>query len=87
MLGLDIIRVGPVRFAFKVELVIVIDDHGEAVTIEVIVSEANEAVVFEVQTHRRIAKVFFNCAVILQERGGGICCLGPTMKPREFGNQ
>jgi hypothetical protein len=25
--------------------------------------------------------------VILQERGGGICCLGPTMKPREFGNQ
>jgi hypothetical protein len=43
-----------VRFAFKHDLVIVIvDDHGEAVTIEVVVSEANEAVVFKVRTHRR----------------------------------
>jgi ribosomal protein L3 len=45
-----------VRFAFKVGLTIVIvDDHGEAVTIEVVVLEANEAVVFEVRTHRRRA--------------------------------
>ena len=50
-----------VHFAFKHDLVIVIvDDHGEAVTIEVVVSEANEAVVFEVRTHRRVAMVFFN---------------------------
>jgi uncharacterized protein (UPF0548 family) len=41
--------------------------------IEVVVLEANEAVVFEVRTHHRIAVVFFNyCAVILRERGGGI---------------
>jgi hypothetical protein len=43
----DIIRVQRVRFAFKVELAIVIDDHGEAITIEVVVLEANEAVVLE----------------------------------------
>jgi hypothetical protein len=42
-----------IPFAFKHDLVIVIvDDHGEAVTIEVIVLEANEAVVFEVRTLR-----------------------------------
>ena len=64
---MDIILVQTVRFAFKVELVIVTDDHGEAVTIEVVVFEANEAVVFDV------AVVFF---IILRsdscERGGGI---------------
>ena len=43
----DIIRVRPVRSAFKDELAIVIDDHGEAVTIEAVVFTANEAVVFE----------------------------------------
>jgi hypothetical protein len=43
-----------VHFAFKHDLVIVIvDDHGEAVTIEVVVLEANNAVVFEVRTHHR----------------------------------
>jgi hypothetical protein len=42
---LDIILVRTVRFAFKLDLVIVI--VGEAVTIEVIVLEANEAVVLE----------------------------------------
>jgi hypothetical protein len=57
---LDIIRVQTVRYAFKVELAIVTDDHGEAVTIEVVVSEANEAVVIEVRTHRCVAMVFFN---------------------------
>jgi hypothetical protein len=44
---LDIIRVRPVRSAFKDKLAIVIDDHGEAVTIEAVVFKANEAVVFE----------------------------------------
>ena len=34
---MDIIRVRPVLSAFKDELAIVIDDHGEAVTIEVVV--------------------------------------------------
>jgi hypothetical protein len=57
---LDIILVRTVRFAFKVELAIVTDDHGEAVTIEVVVFEANEAVVFDVRTHRRVAVVIFN---------------------------
>jgi hypothetical protein len=53
---LDIIRVQTVRFAFNLKLAIVIvNDHGEAVTIEVVVLEANEAVIFEVQTHRRRA--------------------------------
>ena len=36
---------------------------GEAVTIEVVVSEANEAVAFEVRTHRHVAVVFFNYTV------------------------
>jgi len=45
--GLDIIRVRPVRSAFNDELAIVIDDHGKAVTIEVIILKANEAVVLE----------------------------------------
>ena len=58
---MDIILVRPVRFAFKHDLLIdIVDDHGKAVTIEVVVSEANEAVVFEVRTHRRVAMVFFN---------------------------
>ncbi len=35
--GLDIICVQPVRSAFKDELAIIINDHGEAVTIEVVV--------------------------------------------------
>jgi hypothetical protein len=43
----DIIRVRLVRSAFKDELAIVIDDHGEAITIEVVILEANEAVVLE----------------------------------------
>ena len=47
MPGVDIIRVRPVRVAFKVELAIVIVDHGEAITIEVVVLEANEAIVLE----------------------------------------
>ena len=56
-----------VLFAFKGELAIVINNHGEAVTIDV-VSEANEAVVFEVRTHRRIAVIFqLYCAVIAEE--------------------
>ena len=42
---MDIILVRTVRFAFKLDLVIVI--VGEADTIEVIVLEANEAVVLE----------------------------------------
>ena len=43
------LRLQTVRFAFKLELAIVlVDNYGEAVTIEVIVLEANEAVVFEV---------------------------------------
>jgi hypothetical protein len=50
-----------VHFAFKHDLVIVIvNDHGEAVTIEVVVSEANEAVVFQVRTHCSVAVVVFN---------------------------
>ena len=49
MPGVDIILVRMVQFAFKGELAIVINDHGEAITIDV-VSEANEAVVFEVRT-------------------------------------
>jgi ribosomal protein L21E len=57
---LDIIIVRTVQFAFKGELAIVINDHGEAVTIEVVVLEANKAVVFEVRTHHRVAVVFFN---------------------------
>jgi hypothetical protein len=61
---LDIICVRPVRSAFKDELAIVIDDHGEAVTIKAVVLEANEAVVFEaneavvfgVRTHCRLVQ-------------------------------
>jgi hypothetical protein len=50
-----------VHFAFKHDLVIVIvDDHGEAVTIEVVVLKANEAVVFDVQTHRRRVNQILN---------------------------
>ena len=64
MPGLDIICVRPVRSAFKDELAIVIDDHGEAIMIEVVVSEANKAVVleankavvFEVRTHCRLVQ-------------------------------
>ena len=43
--GVDIIHVQPVQSAFKDELTIVIDDHGEAITIKAVVLEA---VVFEV---------------------------------------
>ena len=60
-----------VRFAFKVELAIVFDDHGEAVTIKVVVLEANEAIVFEVRTHRRVAVIFqFTVQWLLRERVG-----------------
>ena len=55
MLGEDLIRVQRVRFDFKGEPAIVIDYHGESV-----VMFANEAIVFEVQTHRCVAVVFFS---------------------------
>ncbi len=33
-------------------------DHVEAVTIEAVILEANEAIVYGVRTHRRVAVVF-----------------------------
>jgi hypothetical protein len=71
--GVDIIHVRPVQFAFKVELPNVIDDHGEAVTIEVVVLEANEAVVLEaneaVVLEANEAVVFeANEAVVFEDR-------------------
>jgi len=44
----------------KDELAIVIDDHGKALMIEAVVLEANEAIISEVRTHRRIGVVSLN---------------------------
>jgi hypothetical protein len=56
---------------FKDELAIVIHNHGEAVTIEavVLVLETNEAVVFEVRTHRPVAVVFLNYKIYHRQLG------------------